>query len=137
MDIDDDRNSGPTRRRMLKRGAAVGAVAWVVPTVAFVSATPASAASPSAPTHDRDENPRPVQQPVAAGGGGVGTAGEGAGATAGIAETGPAAPVRPALIAASAAVVLGAGAMAAAHIGKHRGDPVTDDGNAGPALPDQ
>src|SRR5438128_1821615 len=40
---------GLSRRALLRRGAAVGAAAWVVPLVQVVSMTPAHADTPSAP----------------------------------------------------------------------------------------
>ena len=108
MNDDQYPEIGLSRRAMLKRAGVVGAAAWAVPVVYFVSATPASAASPSAPSH----------------GNGNGAQNRGNAQTGGItAQTGLSVPVKPTVIAASAAVAVGAGTVAATHFSRRGATP--------------
>jgi hypothetical protein len=108
-------DDGVGRRSFLKRGAVLGAAAaWTVPIVQFVATDPAHAETPSAPAGGA-----PAGHGGAAANGGT-VSDQGAGGTA---FTGTSFPVGPTVAIGTAAVVLGAGAVAAAQIRGHRSGP--------------
>jgi hypothetical protein len=122
MGSNDHAGAGPTRRALLKGGAVAGTAVWVVPVVQFVSATPAHAASPSAPPQSGQDTGGGGTQVISSGGGGSPTA-----------ETGPAVPLAPTIIAGAGAVAVGVGALAAAQVRSRRASGGPDEHDAEPA----
>ena len=118
----------PTRRDLLRRGALIsGAAVWTIPVIQVVSMTAAHADTPSAaappPTTAIDAATASAPVPVPAGGatnGSNGSKGQ-ASATGALPGTGPTVPAVPAVVVGTAAVALGAGIVAAAHL-RNRGD---------------
>lgn len=101
-----DSAHGPSRRTMLKSGAAIGGLVWAVPVVQVVSMTPAHAATTSAPTRVK----------------GTSTTVGGSGAVGGVSATGndgsalprTGADIGPVAAVGAGAVALGAAAVVAA-----------------------
>jgi hypothetical protein len=133
MGSNDHAGAGPTRRALLRGGAVAGTAVWVAPVVQFVSATPAHAASPSAPPQNggQDTGGGGTQVSAAAAGGSqVSSAGGGGSPTA---ETGPAVPLAPTIIAGAGAVAVGLGALAAGQVRSRRASGERDEYDAEPA----
>ena len=113
---------GLTRRQVLKRGAVAGvATAWAVPVVQAIAMSPSHADTPSGSTT--------VNQPHTSTGSGGGTTQPVSDVNVSddpLPNTGASAPVGKVAIGGAAAIVLGAGAYAAAGLGKPRREATSE-----------